>query len=108
MSEIPTESLDLILLSHMQQTCLNPEHAKTTQKTSSHTKVSDRKIASVDFTFSVCKYAKRRTYSLMESGRDGTGIYVSISMQTVLHREYTKTLKRSPIMLAVRKKKNMS
>ena len=49
MSEIPSESLDLILLSHMQQTRLNPEHAKTTQKTPSHTKVSDRKIASVRF-----------------------------------------------------------
>ena len=49
MSEIPCESLDLILLSHMQQTRLNTEQAKTTQKTPSHTKVSDRKIASVKF-----------------------------------------------------------
>ena len=46
MSEIPCESLDLILLSHMQQTRLNTEQAKTTQKTP---KVSDRKIASVKF-----------------------------------------------------------
>lgn len=49
MSEIPSESIDLILLSHMQQTRLNTEHSKTTQKTPSHTKVSDRKIASVRF-----------------------------------------------------------
>ena len=49
MSEIPSESLDLILLSHMQQTRLNKDNAKTTQKTPSHPKVSDRKIASVRF-----------------------------------------------------------
>ena len=49
MLEIPCESLDLILLYHMQQTRLNAEQAKTTQKTPSHTKVSYRKIASVRF-----------------------------------------------------------
>ena len=58
MSEIPPESLDLILLSHMQQTRLTPKQAKTTQKTASHTKVSERKIASVQFSLfglQVCK-----------------------------------------------------
>ena len=49
MSEIPSESLDLILLSHMQQTRLNTDNAKTTLKTPIHTKVSERKIASVRF-----------------------------------------------------------
>ena len=58
MSEIPSESFDLILLSHMQQTRLTPKQAKTTQKTVSHTKVSERKIASVQFSLfglQVCK-----------------------------------------------------
>ena len=49
MSEIPRESLDLILLSHMQQTRLNKDNAKTTQKTPSHPKVSEWKIAYVQF-----------------------------------------------------------
>lgn len=40
MSQIPSESL---------QTSLNKDNAKTTQKIPSHIKVSDRKIASVQF-----------------------------------------------------------
>ena len=58
MSEIPPESLDLILLSHMQQTRLTPKQAKTTQRTAPHPKVSERKIASVQFSLfglQVCK-----------------------------------------------------
>ena len=49
MSQIQSESLDLILLSHVQQTRLNKDNAKTTQKTPSHPKVSGRKMASVRF-----------------------------------------------------------
>ena len=59
MSEILCESPDLILLSHMQQTRLNTEQAKTTQKTPSHTKVSDRKIASVKFHLFGLRVCKR-------------------------------------------------